>query len=77
MEDIQITFERGGLKYSGSFGKVAGAGTNSVWHLMSTENRYLGRLRNVDGEWYFEDSRSENELKYLARFFGNYINEKT
>lgn len=75
--DIPITFERGGKTYSGHFGKVAGAGTNSIWHLMSTENRYLGRLRNVEGEWYFDDSRSENEFKYLARFFGKYIHERT
>lgn len=78
MERIPISFEHRGKKYSGSFSRVQGAGTTSVWHLMSDDNYFLGRLRmSEEFDFFFDDSKEENELTYLARFFGNYIHERT
>jgi hypothetical protein len=50
MEEVPITFEIEGKKYSGRFSAVHGAGQN-VWHLMDNHNYYLGRLRLVNEKW--------------------------
>ena len=70
--DIPITFTHQGKTYSGSFGKVAGTGDTSVWHLMSDDKRYLGRLGKANGDWVFHGSG----LEYKARDFANFLFEK-
>jgi hypothetical protein len=74
MDKIPINFEHHGKKFSGQFGKVQGAGNTSVWHLMSDDHYYLGRLRiGWQDQWYFDGSRPENKLEELAQFFGEYV----
>ena len=72
MEQIPITFEIAGKKYSARFTAVHGAGQN-VWHLMDNQNYYLGRLRRVNDKWVFDASDKSAELKQLADFFGDYL----
>jgi hypothetical protein len=50
------------------------AGDRSVWHLNDHKGYYLGRLRkDANDEWVVDESNPKDELKYLARFFGNHI----
>jgi len=77
MDRIPINFERGGKQYSGYFVQIAGSGDTSTRHLYDHRNFYLGRLRiDANDDWVFDESNPKDELKYLARFFGNYIAER-
>lgn len=75
MEKIPITFEHHGKTYSGYFGKVAGGGDSSTWHLYDDKNYYLGRLRisSFNHEWVFDESSPADRLSGLANYFGNFV----
>ena len=78
MTDIPITFEHRRKKFTGHFGLVAGAGSISVWHLGDDKGFYLGRLRKDNSDdWVFDESYPKAELKYLDRFFGSYLFERS
>lgn len=69
MERVPITFEFRGIKYTGYFGRVAGAGSSSHFHL-TVDNFHLGQLWYSDqGVWRFE-SNSTPEMRELAEEFG-------
>lgn len=73
MERIPVNFEQLGKIYSGYFKKVAGAGQEGVWYLMDDKNFYLGRLRQYQDQWVFDDSKPVNKLNELAEYFGEVI----
>ena len=73
MERIPIAFEHGGISFSGYFGEVAGAGSNSVWHLYDTKNFYYGRLRQGPGGWTFDEGKGSDGFKQLAEYFYKHI----
>lgn len=73
MNAIPITFTHRGKTYSGSFSRVSGAGSTSVWHLHDEKGYYLGRLRiGFNGDWYFD---GKDELEFKAREFGMWVSE--
>ena len=55
LNHIPITFEYNGEKFTGSFGKVMGAGSTSMFHL-TIDRFYCGRLRYNDflQTWVFD-----------------------
>jgi len=74
MEKIPIIFEHRGKKFEGYFIRVAESGDSSTRHLYDKESYNLGRLRkDANDEWIFDESSPKDELKYLARFFGNFV----
>ena len=75
MENIPVTFERDGNPYSGQLAQVAGAGGNSVFHLMDSKNFYCGRLRYSDfvKDWVFDPTPKTKELEQQADYFGDVV----
>jgi len=66
MEEIPITFEHNGSKYSGLLSAVHGAGQH-VWHMYV--NRYFyGRLRYCNG-WVFDSIK----MPEMADYLGDYV----
>lgn len=55
MTKIPVSFEHEGHKVTGTLDEVAGGG-DGVWHLMVNKH-YWGRLRKVNDEWYFDESK--------------------
>lgn len=69
MENVPITFEFRGKKYTGHFGRVAGAGSSSHFHL-TVGGYHYGQLWFSDrGVWRFE-SNAFPEMSELAEEFG-------
>jgi len=72
MVKIPVSFTHDNQHYTGTLDEVAGAGAK-VYHLM-VGNLYWGRLRQVNDEWYFDESKWKvGHLK--ADFFVNYGRE--
>lgn len=72
--DIPVTFTYKGKQYHGEFSRVAGSGSNAMFHL--TVDRYFwGRLRlsEFDNKWYFDAPPKMEELEQLANEFGDLI----
>jgi len=75
MENIPVTFECNGKTFSGQLAQVAGAGGNSVFHLMDSKNFYCGRLRYSDfiRDWVFDPTPKTKEFKQQADYFGDVV----
>ena len=75
MENIPVTFECNGKTFSGRLTQVAGAGGNSVFHLMDSKNFYCGRLRCSDfiKDWVFDPTPKTKDLEQQADYFGDVV----
>ena len=75
MNQIPIRFEHLGRQYTGKFGIVMGGGHTSTFHLMDSNNYYLGRLRYSEflKGWAFDPTPKAQELEELGDYFGDYI----
>ncbi|MEP7375892.1 MAG: hypothetical protein ABI675_21025 [Chitinophagaceae bacterium] len=77
-DKIPVSFDHHGKIFSGHFEKIVGSGEVLTWYLIKDDGRNLGILRkDSSNAWVFDESDPKEELKYLARFFGNYIFERT
>lgn len=72
MDIIPITFTSEGNTHTGTFNKIAGAGSTAVFHLM-IDNYYCGRLRMAGDNWFFDPTPKTEPFKTLAEEFGNYV----
>jgi hypothetical protein len=75
MENIPVSFEIEGKNCNGRLVQVAGAGGNSVFHLMDNKNFYCGRLRYSDfiKDWVFDPTPKTQELEKQAYYFGDVV----
>jgi hypothetical protein len=71
MENIPITFEFEGKQYAGSFQAVFGAGSDT-WYLY-VDNYYWGRLRLVNGDWFFDNNNKSKGMESMAQYLGEVI----
>ena len=72
MDQIPISFECDGKKYSCQLTEVRGA-AEEMWHLMDDRSFYLGRLRQVNDKWVFDATPKTQELTAKAEYFGDYL----
>lgn len=68
---LRIEFDYEGILYSGTFRDVHGGGTQ-VYHFYDSQNFYLGRLRQANGQWVF-DSTPKYDFSSLASFLGDHV----
>jgi len=77
MQRPPFTFEHRKKTFCCHFVKIGGAGDCSTFHLYDHNNYFLGRLRkDANDDWVFDGSNPNDELQYLAGFFGNYVSGK-
>lgn len=55
MNKIPVSFQYNGQHYEGTLDEVIGGGSG-VWQLM-VNDYYWGRLRRVNDEWFFDESK--------------------
>ena len=72
---LQWLFECNGKTFSDQLTQVAGAGGNSVFHLMDSRNFYSGRLRYSDfiKDWVFDPTPKTQEVEQQANYFGDVV----
>ena len=75
MENIPVTFECNGKTFYGQLVQVAGAGGNSVFHLMNSKNFYCGRLRFSESvkDWVFDPTPKTIDLEQQVDYFGDVV----
>lgn len=66
MIKIPVSFQYQGSHYTGTLDEVVGGG-DGMWQLM-VKGFFWGRLRRVNGEWFFDESKWKIEQRWKDHF---------